>query len=466
METWKKDPPPNSIIVHDRGIFSALLCRKLSRLIGVLLVILFCILQFDSTGNGTYPQLNFQDIMTIDSLNKTRHKLLKAQSNLRSTEVATGNGHHPLMDGHNEIFGNNVLVVNLDETYLFWQGGQEKLCKLIKNVTLLESLDQSDPMQDGIKVILNFTMDCRDHFETKQSFGQGNWITGIYAARMATALGGVDFKFQCRDGRDSEKYMLLPWFDQYVPAHPNRSFWPYSGTRPTEKETCTSKYSLLRIDKLASQIQEDLRLMAKTVVAQNQKLVNTIDDVAIHFRCGDVLGGAHRNDFGMIRFNSYKMVIPNTTKSIGIFTQPFDQKLNRHKDAGKADYCRTVVLALVEYLEACVAPSASITVRNTIYDTHPITYARMVMANITITSLSSFGIFPVVGTHGEGYFQKGNGGVSHKKKTRSSEIAFSFPLCGLLVHVATSSTDKPFCQLYSSIPGQCSHDGGRRQKHW
>ena len=34
------------------------------------------------------------------------------------------------------------------------------------------------------------------------------------------------------------------------------------------------------------------------------------------------------------------------------------------------------------------------------------------MANYSFTSLSSFGIFPVIGTFGQGYFQKGNRGVN------------------------------------------------------
>ena len=34
------------------------------------------------------------------------------------------------------------------------------------------------------------------------------------------------------------------------------------------------------------------------------------------------------------------------------------------------------------------------------------------MANQSFTSLSSFGIFPVLGTFGDGYFQKGNKGIN------------------------------------------------------
>ena len=34
------------------------------------------------------------------------------------------------------------------------------------------------------------------------------------------------------------------------------------------------------------------------------------------------------------------------------------------------------------------------------------------MANQSFTTLSSFGIFPVIGTFGEGYFQQGNRGIN------------------------------------------------------
>lgn len=45
-------------------------------------------------------------------------------------------------------------------------------------------------------------------------------------------------------------------------------------------------------------------------------------------------------------------------------------------------------------------------------ETLPLAYARLVMANHSVTSLSSFGIFPIIGSFGQGYFQKGNRGVN------------------------------------------------------
>lgn len=79
---------------------------------------------------------------------------------------------------------------------------------------------------------------------------------------------------------------------------------------------------------------------------------------------------------------------------------------------GKADNCRLVVTSLVDYLQSYVAPDATISIHNGVNETLPLTYARLVMANYSITSLSSFGIFPVIGTFGQGYFQQGNRGVN------------------------------------------------------
>ena len=113
----------------------------------------------------------------------------------------------------------------------------------------------------------------------------------------------------------------------------------------------------------------------------------------------------------MIGFKAYKEIIPPATKSIGILTQPFDQSRTRKIDRRKTDSCKQVAFALVDYLQK-IAPSARISIHNGANETLPLAYARLAMANNSITSLSSFGIFPVIGTFGEGYFQRGNRGVN------------------------------------------------------
>jgi hypothetical protein len=98
--------------------------------------------------------------------------------------------------------------------------------------------------------------------------------------------------------------------------------------------------------------------------------------------------------------------------SIGIVTQPFQKDRNRKIDGQRAEACRIVVGKLVEYLQGFY-PKARISVRND-PDTEPlpVAYARLILAKQAFTSLSSFGIFPVIATHGRGYFQQGNAGVN------------------------------------------------------
>jgi hypothetical protein len=62
---------------------------------------------------------------------------------------------------------------------------------------------------------------------------------------------------------------------------------------------------------------------------------------------------------------------------------------------------------LVKVLQAHV-PSAEIRIHNDVNETLPMTYARLIMADQSFTTLSSFGIFPVIGGFGKGYFQRGH----------------------------------------------------------
>ncbi|KAL3914408.1 MAG: hypothetical protein SGARI_000139 [Bacillariaceae sp.] len=63
------------------------------------------------------------------------------------------------------------LVVNVNETYLFWFDGAAKLCRLLKNMTLTSgSLGGNQPVP---LALVNATMDCIDHAKNKEGLGQG-----------------------------------------------------------------------------------------------------------------------------------------------------------------------------------------------------------------------------------------------------------------------------------------------------
>jgi hypothetical protein len=322
------------------------------------------------------------------------------------------------------------LIVNIDQAYMFWKSAQSKLCQVLRNMTsLVDHQSPSTELSAIIKInnkrpLLNATIDCVA-LSFEHGLGQGNWVTALYATRIAAAFFQMDFSFQCSDGRDSQMKLLLPWFSGYHSAPSPDNPWPYTGTLPTEYEACTDKYPRIRVDKIADQIINDIQKMAVTLVGFSQGRshpgvpVNqrplipdvTLDDAVIHFRCGDVMGGAKRNDFGMIKFSEYPKWISHNAQRIGILTQPFDKDRNRPMDQRKTEGCRAATYLLVDYLQKSY-PKTTISIHNGPNETLPLAYARLAMANQSFTSLSSFGIFPVIGTFGDGYFQKGNGGIN------------------------------------------------------
>jgi hypothetical protein len=342
-----------------------------------------------------------------------------------------------IMDESSSSSSSGRLVVHVNETHLFWKKAQLRLCRILRQMTHSKELGGETTTTTTTHpppqlMTLQLSVNCQE-LASSEAFGQGNWITALYMVRMATALAKVDLQFTCREDDDDDDddannrrdNQLLPLFQGYY-DHSNidkRVF--FTGSPPTTQEACTSKYDRIRLDKLAHQIQKDMRQMAETVKSETDKKKKnnnnnnnnntmTIDDVAIHFRCGDVLGGQFRNDFGMIPFREYRRWIwNNTTTSIGIITQPFQRDRNRKIDGNRAEACRVVVHKLADYLQSHY-PHASIRIHNDpdLPETLPMAYARMVLARQTFTSLSSFGIFPVVGTYGHGYFQKGNSGVN------------------------------------------------------
>lgn len=310
-----------------------------------------------------------------------------------------------------------------------------KLCPLLRNATNVTNLDWNNsfpPKSSEPRPLFNLVANCSDIII---AVGSGNWIGGFYMVRIAASLARVDLKFQCREGMQNHQKELLPWFTGYYRATDDDK-WPLDFKPPTDEMVCNGYYDKIPLHLASHLIQSDMRRIAVAVmgsqgydtssldlnmiqsVMQQYKIAAAplapnvkLDEVAIHFRCGDVLGGAHRWDYGIIKLDEYKKQIFSHTKSIGIMTQSFDPSTLRRQDRRKAKKCKQIVYVMVDYLRK-VFPNASVTIHNGANDTLPVTYGRLVMANQTITSLSSFGIFPAMGTFGNGYFQKGNRGIN------------------------------------------------------
>jgi hypothetical protein len=135
-----------------------------------------------------------------------------------------------------------------------------------------------------------------------------------------------------------------------------------------------------------------------------------LDDVAIHFRCGDLMQ-IRCCDYGFMKFSSFANRIQNTSApfSIGIVTQPFAPAENTvHRPADHGDgvdhLCYVTAHAFVDYLQARF-PQARIRIRNGPDETVALAYARLVVANQAFSPISTFSTFPVLSAMGRGYIR-------------------------------------------------------------
>ena len=135
-----------------------------------------------------------------------------------------------------------------------------------------------------------------------------------------------------------------------------------------------------------------------------------IDDVAINFRCGDVMASRH-SYFTFLKLSAIaRRIDTNSTRSIGIVTQPFNT-LSRIADEKDYDYfqqnvCKDVTLAFQQYLTDSF-PSSKVFIYNDSDETIALAYTRLVMAHQSFAAPdSSFSVLPVLASFGKGYHMK------------------------------------------------------------
>jgi hypothetical protein len=148
-----------------------------------------------------------------------------------------------------------------------------------------------------------------------------------------------------------------------------------------------------------------------------------LDDVAVHFRCGDLMGTDH-GQYEFLKFSGYARYISPEARTIGIVTQSFTPPPIQSQSSGNnsghqqfsvlqirskdftdvvRDRCFVVVSALVDYIQQR-HPHSLVSIRNGPRETIPSSYVRLIMANQTIAGISStFGVFPTTATFGTGY---------------------------------------------------------------
>jgi hypothetical protein len=280
----------------------------------------------------------------------------------------------------------------------------------------------SSPIQYSLQ------LECQKLFY-QNSWGTGNVLQAFYGLRLAArVLGNIEVRIRCKDAAITKSDLVLPWIaGAFVPriATDTQSL-------PFLNETCLP-FSHAPVHYLMDEIRYELRRMAIALVGvpypthpaadfvlvpereqemqvpmQDTPLLPNIelDDVAIHFRCGDIMEVQPHYAYGYTRFSFVANYISNEARSIGIVTQPFQGQQQRRMDGTEHTRCPILIGAFQQYLQDRF-PNATVQVRNSPDETVALSYARFIMANQSLAAgISTFVYYPFMATFGTGYLQK------------------------------------------------------------
>lgn len=311
-----------------------------------------------------------------------------------------------------------------------WRNGNIKKKKQIEGLwSLHEHNSTYSPLN---RTLLHVRFQC---FQTmrESSLGTGNWVQAIYLLRLASAREeGVpmDLRLSCVDD-SNQNQLVLPWLmgnfsSEQTTAVLQKYFTNFTIPR------CYGEWSNNSLGFMTPFIRQELRRMAVSLIGipesthpaqkwlemktnkysasiPNKPLIPgvQIDDVAIHFRCGDTMF-SRKPYFRFLKFHDFASRIPLDVESIGIITQPF-QKTDESRtrdldDAFRSKVCQRVILGFETYLRD-LFPHSRISIHNNANETIALAFARLVMARRQAFAFpdSSFSVFPALASFGMSY---------------------------------------------------------------
>jgi hypothetical protein len=127
-----------------------------------------------------------------------------------------------------------------------------------------------------------------------------------------------------------------------------------------------------------------------------------LDDVAIHFRCGDIIERRFHPNYSYVRWSALAKLISSEARSIGIITQPFSGQ-TRKVDRSNKRRCPRLVNALQTYLKKKF-PKARVELRNSPDESVALAFTRLIMANQSFAGgVSTFYTMPFYAAFGTTY---------------------------------------------------------------
>lgn len=294
----------------------------------------------------------------------------------------------------------------------FFEKGQIPLCDDLTKIPdhLLETSNSL--------VRYHYRFNCEEMYTGGR--GTGNWLWFLYSVRQAAyRIGNVQVRMDCVDAAQNKSSLIVPWVMGNFAAHLD----PHSSVETACQTTWEMKgrilddirYELQRMavsmmgvphanHPAAKFIVDEFREKALQLPTLRSPLLEgiEIDDVAIHFRCGDLLEKKQGPEYGYAKFTSLVEFISEEARSIGIIAQPFQGQIrkNDRKDTGR---CAILVGALQSFLRHSF-PRANVTIRNSPSETIALAFTRLIMANESVAAgTSTFIAMPFYAAFGTAY---------------------------------------------------------------
>jgi hypothetical protein len=265
-------------------------------------------------------------------------------------------------------------------------------------------------------------MHCEDLF-VNNIYGTGNVLLMLYNIRLiARLLGNVSIQMECVDAMEARSSLVVPWVMGSFAAN----LWP--GPSVSLEDACDSlqpKTAHIIVD----DIQYELRRMAISLVGVPSKdhpaanftlneakestlqvpmatapLLSDVelDDVVIHFRCGDIIELKAHHKYHYVRWSVLAKWISATARSIGIVTQP-SQGQTRKIDNHNRDRCTQLLGPMQTYFQKKF-PQTQVRIRNASEETIALAFSRFIMANQSLAGgFSTFYRMPYYATFGTAY---------------------------------------------------------------
>ena len=342
-----------------------------------------------------FPRCKFASTETkIDCISKAQNGEFKKNDNIMFNTSASPSSMKDLMNMERTIPGTTshaqvIVVLEVDNNPEF----SNENCNIVQPHLGI----QLSPIK-----YLGEMRECRSKY-----FGLGNLLSGIFMTKLLALSVSGNYTFSC-GGNDGSNilYQLAPILSNdssMIPVLAN--FSDICTECTTVGRTSVFLHSCpYGLNWAVPIIQQDLQSWAW----QYQSEVKDLDDVAIHFRCGDVLsfGGSF---MGFPAFDTYARMLSSednaSIASIGIVTSSLEPSHCRSHNC-EHDHlqdCRIVLQGLVDFLQDHF-PGIPVHVRNSINETLGTAFLRLILAKVTLCPApSTFCLYPAIAAFGQSH---------------------------------------------------------------